>query len=353
MPLSEVSQVAFPHGERPAFGGGATPLRTVVSSTKEEIDMSHRFLVVLLVFGLFVAACGGGADAQDSTASTTPTTSGGAFPVTVDAANGAVTIDRRPERIVSISPTSTEDLFAIGAGSQVVAVDDRSDHPAGAPVTGLSGFDASAEAIASFDPDLVVLSFDPGDLIAGLETLGIPAILHPAATAISDVYTQIEQLGVATGNAAEAENVVTGMRTDIEGIVAALPDLAAAPVYYHELDPSYYTATSATFVGEIYGLLGMVNLADPADPDGSGYPQLSGEYVLDEDPDLIFLADTKCCGQTPETVAERPGWDELTAVTHGRVIPLDDDVASRWGPRIVELLGDIAAAVDEMAESST
>lgn len=315
--------------------------------------MSHRFPVVLLVFGLFVAACGGGADAQDSTASTTPTTSGGAFPVTVDAANGAVTIDRRPERIVSISPTSTEDLFAIGAGSQVVAVDDRSDHPAGAPVTGLSGFDASAEAIASFDPDLVVLSFDPGDLIAGLETLGIPAILHPAATAISDVYTQIEQLGVATGNAAEAENVVTGMRTDIEEIVAALPDLAAAPVYYHELDPSYYTATSATFVGEIYGLLGMVNLADPADPDGSGYPQLSGEYVLDEDPDLIFLADTKCCGQTPETVAERPGWDELTAVTHGRVIPLDDDVASRWGPRIVELLGDIAAAVDEMAESST
>ena len=315
--------------------------------------MSHRFPVVLLVFGLFVAACGGGADAQDSTASTTPTTSGGAFPVTVDAANGAVTIDRRPERIVSISPTSTEDLFAIGAGSQVVAVDDRSDHPAGAPVTGLSGFDASAEAIASFDPDLVVLSFDPGDLIAGLETLGIPAILHPAATAISDVYTQIEQLGVATGNAAEAENVVTGMRTDIEEIVAALPDLAAAPVYYHELDPSYYTATSATFVGEIYGLLGMVNLADPADPDGSGYPQLSGEYVLDEDPDVIFLADTKCCGQTPETVAERPGWDELTAVTHGRVIPLDDDVASRWGPRIVELLGDIAAAVDEMAESST
>ena len=315
--------------------------------------MSRRFLVALLVFGVFVAACGGGADALDTTSSSPPTTSGGAFPVTVEAANGSVTIESRPERIVSISPTSTEDLFAIGAGSQVVAVDDQSDHPADAPVTGLSGFDASAEAIASFDPDLVVLSFDPGDLVAGLETLGIPAILHPAAMTISDVYTQIEQLGVATGNAAEAESVVTGMRADIEQIIAALPDLAAAPVYYHELDPSYYTATSSTFVGEIYALLGMVNLADPADPDGSGYPQLSGEFILDEDPDLIFLADTKCCGQTPETVAERPGWDGLTAVTDGRVIPLDDDVASRWGPRIVELLGDIAAAVGEMAEPST
>ena len=315
--------------------------------------MSRKFLVALLVFGVFVAACGGGAESLDTTSASSPTTtSGGAFPVTVEAANGSVTIENRPERIVSISPTSTEDLFAIGAGPQVVAVDDQSDHPAGAPVTALSGFDASAEAIVSFDPDLVVLSFDPGDLIAGLETLGIPAILHPAAAKISDVYTQIEQLGVTTGNAAEAENVVTEMQTDIEQIIASLPDLAAAPVYYHELDPSYYTATSSTFVGEIYGLLGMVNLADPADPDGSGYPQLSGEFILDEDPDLIFLADTKCCGQTPETVAERPGWDGLTAVTDGRVIPLDDDVASRWGPRIVELLDDIAAAVGEMAESS-
>jgi iron complex transport system substrate-binding protein len=306
------------------------------------------------VFALFVAACGGDGDAPAETSTSAPaaTTEDGAFPVTIETGNGSVTIDSRPERIVSVSPTATEDLFAIGAGPQVVAVDDQSNHPADAPMTALSGFDASAEAIASFDPDLVVLSFDPGDIGAGLETLGIPTILQPAAVTISDVYTQIEQLGTATGNESEAATLVAGMKADIDAIVAGVPDLETAPVYYHELDPAYYSVTSSTFVGEIYGLLGMTSVADPADADGFGYPQLSGEFILDEDPDLIFLADTKCCGETPETLAARPGWDELSAVAEGNVVPLDDDVASRWGPRIVDLLADIAGAVTAMAEAN-
>ena len=316
--------------------------------------MSRTFLVVFLVFALFVAACGGDGDAPAETSTSAPaaTTEDGAFPVTIETGNGSVTIDSRPERIVSVSPTATEDLFAIGAGPQVVAVDDQSNHPADAPMTALSGFDASAEAIASFDPDLVVLSFDPGDIGAGLETLGIPTILQPAAVTISDVYTQIEQLGTATGNESEAATLVAGMKADIDAIVAGVPDLETAPVYYHELDPAYYSVTSSTFLGEIYGLLGMTSVADPADPDGFGYPQLSGEFILDEDPDLIFLADTKCCGETPETLAARPGWDELSAVAEGNVVPLDDDVASRWGPRIVDLLADIAGAVTAMAETN-
>jgi iron complex transport system substrate-binding protein len=330
------------------------PFRFSISSAKEEIDMSRTFLVVFLVFALFVAACGGDGDAPAETSTSAPaaTTEDGAFPVTIETGNGSVTIDSRPERIVSVSPTATEDLFAIGAGPQVVAVDDQSNHPADAPMTALSGFDASAEAIASFDPDLVVLSFDPGDIGAGLETLGIPTILQPAAVTISDVYTQIEQLGTATGNESEAATLVAGMKADIDAIVAGVPDLETAPVYYHELDPAYYSVTSSTFLGEIYGLLGMTSVADPADADGFGYPQLAGEFILDEDPDLIFLADTKCCGETPETLAARPGWDELSAVAEGNVVPLDDDVASRWGPRIVDLLADIAGAVTAMAEAN-
>jgi iron complex transport system substrate-binding protein len=330
------------------------PFRFLLSSTKEEIDMSRTFFVVFLVFALFGAACGGDGDALVETSISAPaaTTEAGEFPLTIETGNGSVTIESRPERIVSVSPTATEGLFAIGAGPQVVAVDDQSNHPADAPMTALSGFDASAEAIASFDPDLVVLSFDPGDIGAGLETLGIPTILQPAAVTISDVYTQIEQLGTATGNGSAAAAVVAGMKAEIDAIVADVPDLETAPVYYHELDPAYYSVTSSTFLGEIYGLLGMTSVADPADPDGFGYPQLSGEFILDEDPDLIFLADTKCCGETPETLAARPGWDELSAVAEGNVVPLDDDVASRWGPRIVDLLADIAGAVTAMAETN-
>ena len=103
--------------------------------------------------------------------------------------------------------------------------------------------------------------------------------------------------------------------------------------------------TSSTFIGQLYSMVGLENIADEAKGAAGGYPQLSAEYIIDADPDLIFLADTKCCGQSPATVADRPGWDRIEAVERGNVIPLDDDVASRWGPRIVEYLRRIGAAV--------
>ncbi len=130
--------------------------------------------------------------------------------------------------------------------------------------------------------------------------------------------------------------------------MASIPAFDDAPTFYHELDPTFYSVTSSTFIGEIYGLLGLVDIADAADPDGYGYPQLSAEYIIEQDPDFIFLADTKCCGQNAETVAARPGWDRLTAVEEGRIVELDDDVASRWGPRIVDLLATVAEAVKQL-----
>jgi len=281
-----------------------------------------------------------------TTTSTTAPDDG--FPVTIDAANGPVTIESRPERIVSISPTATEMLFAVGAGPQVVAVDKLSNYPTDAPVSDLDAFQANVEAISTYRPDLVVLSFDPGDVVAGLDAVGIPALLEPSATSIDDVSTQIEQLGAATGHLADAAELVARMQQDIDRIVADAPTFDTPPTYYHELDPTLYTVTSSTFIGEVYGLLGLENVADPADEAGSGYPQLSAEYLIEKDPDLIFLGDTKCCGQTAETVAARPGWDELTAVRDGHVVELDDDIASRWGPRIVDLLATIAEATRQL-----
>jgi iron complex transport system substrate-binding protein len=163
-----------------------------------------------------------------------------------------------------------------------------------------------------------------------------------------DIYVQIEQLGAATGHVAEAAELVANMQADIAEAVASVPTLETPLVFYHELDPTFYSVTSNTFIGQVYGLFGLRNVADTAEGT-SDYPQLSAEFLISQSPDLIFLADTKCCGETVETVAARPGWDAITAVADGGVIELDDDVASRWGPRVVELVQTIAASVNAVA----
>jgi len=328
--------------------------------------MPPRFLTTVAAIALVAAACGTSSataetpattgeatttsiEAATTTAPSTTTTSTlpdeGGFPVTVETSNGSVTIEAPPKHVVSLSPTSTEVLFAIGAGEQVVAVDNQSNYPAGAPVTELTGFDPNLEAIAGYGADLVILMYDPGEVQAGLEALGIPVILHPAAWTLDDAYAQIRQVGEATGHTDEAADLVDSMQTQIAATTEATE--AAGATYYHELSPDFYTATSATFIGSLYAMLGLENIADDADPDGYGYPQLSAEHILAEDPAFIFLADTLCCEQTIETVGERPGWSALSAVQGGSITELDDDVASRWGPRVVNLVETIAAALDE------
>ena len=306
--------------------------------------MSARRAALLVVAALLAASCGSG-DTPPSAGGTEPVETG-TFPVTIEAANGELTIEEEPTAIVSLSPTATEMLFAIGADDQVVAVDDQSDFPPGVPTTDLSGFEPNVEAIASYEPDLVVVSGSTPDLERSFEKLDIPMLLQPAAADLTDTYEQIEQLGEATGHTGEADDLGAEMRTDIESIVASLPTAAAGATYYHELDDTYFSVTSETFIGEVYSQLGLENIADAAKGAGSGYPQLSAEYIIEADPDLIFLADTVCCDQSLETVAARPGWDQIGAVRDGAVVELDDDVASRWGPRVVDFLEIVAAAVE-------
>jgi len=270
------------------------------------------------------------------------------FPVTVSADNGEVTIEQRPVRIVSLAPTLTEMLFAIRAGDQVVAVDELSTYPEEAPRTDLSGFEPNLEAVAALDPDLVVVSDDFNDIVSALTVVGIPVIHHPAAASLVDTYTQIEQLGAATGNPEAAAGLVASMASEIDDLSGSVEERAEPLTYYHELDGSLFTVTSATFIGEMYGLAGLENIADAAEGADTLYPQLSAEYIIESDPDLIFLADTQCCGESAETVAARPGWDQITAVTSGAVFALDDDIASRWGPRVVDLLETIVAATLEL-----
>jgi iron complex transport system substrate-binding protein len=266
------------------------------------------------------------------------------FPVTVDAANGHVTIAKRPARIVVLSPTATETVFAIGAGKQVIAVDDQSNYPSSAPRTKLSSYKPNAEAVARYKPDLVITSTSSNKLIPALGKLHIPVLLEPSATHVGGAYAQMTQIGAATGHANAARRLVARMRRDIAATVASTPKGRALSVY-HELSPDYYSATSKTFIGRVYSLFGLRNIADKAAKAGNQYPQLSGEYVLASNPDIVVLSDTKCCKQSLATVKQRPGWSALAAVQSGRVLPVNDDIASRWGPRIVDFVRIVARAV--------
>jgi iron complex transport system substrate-binding protein len=252
------------------------------------------------------------------------------------AAHRASSATRYPHRIISLSPTVTEDLFAIGAGKQVVAVDQDSNYPRRAPRTSLSGYTPNSEAIANYHPDLVLISYNPGNFAAQLRQLGIKVVDEPAANDLKQAYNEILRLGRFTGHTRGANAVVHSMQTRLAAIVRSVPGSRRHLRVYHELDPTYYSATSKTFIGSIYKLFGFRNIADAADTTGSGYPQLSGEYIVQQNPQIVVLADTRCCQQTAATVAARPGWSTIAAVTHHRVVGVDDDVASRWGPRIVQ-----------------
>jgi iron complex transport system substrate-binding protein len=302
-----------------------------------------------------LAGCSSAASssASGNTATTHSAASGAApsFPISLTAANGPVKINAKPGRIVSLSPTATEDLYAVGAGPQVVAVDDDSDYPASAPVTKLSGLTPNLEAIAKYKPALVIASQNSNGLVSGLGKLGVPVLIEPAAATLIDAYDQIVQIGQATGHAAQAVRLVATMKSEIAADVKQAGSAHKDLTYYWELsDNPYYSVTSSTFIGQIVGLFGLKDIADAANKasDG-GYPELSEEYIVTAKPAIIFLADNEAAdgGQSPAVVAARPGWSALPAVQDEEIVALNDDVASRWGPRLPQLVAQIAQAVEK------
>jgi ABC-type Fe3+-hydroxamate transport system substrate-binding protein len=299
-------------------------------------------LVALLLSPLLaLAACGGSSSSAGGDSGGSGASDAG-FPVTVTGDNGELTVDAQPEAIVSLSATATEMLFAIGAGPQVEAVDNTSNHPEDAPVTDLSAFTPNAEAIAGYSPDLVVLSDDMNGVVDALGALDIPVLQLTAAQTLDDSYEQLETLGAATGHADDAAKVVTEMQDRIEAAVDSVGDSGEGLRVYHELDPTFYSAASSTFIGSVYELFGLENIADGAEGASGGYPQLSAEYVVGQAPDLVVLADTICCEQSAETLAQRPAFDTLPAVQEGRVLEASDDIASRWGPRVADFAESVA-----------
>jgi iron complex transport system substrate-binding protein len=306
-------------------------------------------VAVAIVFAIAIA-CAACSSSPASPASSAANATSAEFPATITSFAGKVHVPTRPVSIISLSPTATEMLYAIGAGGQVKAVDNDSDYPSRAPMTRLSGYEPNAEAIVAYKPDLVVISNDIDGIAAKLQALSVPVLDLPAAANLSQEYTEFDQLGQATGHLSQAKQEVTKIKSGISRIVASEPRHTAPLTYYYEVSTSpYYSVTSSTFIGGVLSLLGLKSVADAATGAAAsgGYPSLSAEFILKSNPDYIILSDTGATGggQDAATVAGRPGWSVLTAVKDKHIILVNADIASRWGPRIVDLLQDVATAL--------
>ena len=304
-------------------------------------------LIAVATTTMLLAGCGD----DNKAAGTTPQVTAAVTTQASVEPQASTTSTLPPARIVSLSPTATEMLYAIGADGPLVAVDDQSNYPPQVldKPHDLSGYQPNVEAIAAIKPDLVLIGDDSSGLSKQLQALGLTTWVGPAATSFDDVYTQIEQLGALTGHVGEAAELVSQMQTEISAAVAAAPKPSTPMTYYHELDNTYYSITENTFIGQVYALFGLQSIADTQEV-SSDYPQLSAESIITADPDFIFLADGGF-GESPATVAARPGWANLKAVTAGNVVVVDADISSRWGPRIVDYIKNIASVVSKTMAS--
>lgn len=263
-----------------------------------------------------------------------------------------------PQCIVSLSPSATETLYAIGAGAQVQAVDQDSNYPARAkrlatrhPINALSpsvesllGICAVTATHPSSKPDLVVISYNANSIQQDLSAQGVKVVMQDAPTTVSGALDQIRQLGALTGHVARADALANAMQRRIAADIASVPahPTKRVSVYYEIEANPYYSLTSTTFVGTLLKSLGLVNIADAdATTADAGYPQLNAEYIASANPTLIFLAGDA----TVASVATRPGFSRVSAVVHHNVIGLSADIASRWGPRLTVLMDQIASSV--------
>ena len=251
-----------------------------------------------------------------------------------------------PKRIISLSPSATEILYAIGAGNQVIAVDDLSNYPSKAPITKLSAFSPNVEALLNYKPDLIILNADATKALevkAALEKLKIKVFFERAPLDLKEAYLEITALGRTTGKISGAQNVISNMKSKISAAIKK-GKTSKKITFFHELDNTLYSATSDTFIGKVYKDVNLINVADQAaTADSAGYPQLQSEYVIKSNPKIIFLADAQY-GESLETLTKRAGWNGIAAIKNKNVVALPEDIPSRWGPRLVDFYEFIASS---------
>jgi iron complex transport system substrate-binding protein len=304
--------------------------------------MNKRNMLILVstLVLLLAVACGGG----EPTSTLGPTATPDVYStITVTDSRGVdVVFNQVPQRIVSLSPAHTEILYALGLGDRVVGTDSYSDYPLEAkekPRVG-DAFTLNLEALAALEPDLVYTTFEGP--VADVERLDIKVLYLFAASNLQAVLDNIELLGRITDREAQAVALVAEMEARINAVVDKLAAVDQGPRLFYELDPLLFTVGPDTFIGNMLEILKVQNVAEGAD---SPYPQLNAEVIVEKDPEVIVLGDSKeylATGITVADVRARPGWSGITAVVGGQVYSFDDSLVSRPGPRIVDGIEQLA-----------
>ncbi|NNJ11827.1 cobalamin-binding protein [Chloroflexales bacterium ZM16-3] len=266
-----------------------------------------------------------------------------------DALGRQVSLPATAQRIVSLAPSATEILFAVGAGPQVVGDTSYCNYPPEADalpeIGGFSAKTISIESIVALSPDLVIGGSTAQASVAdALEAVGIPTLIFDPTT-FEDVYSNIQQVGYVTGHAQDAAAVVSSMQDRIAAVqakVAGIPTDQRPSVFYEVFDEPLMSAGPGTFIGQMIGMAGATSIfADATE----AYPQVSAEAVVDRDPAVIVGPSSHGDKLTPDQVSARPGWANISAVRAGRIYLIDGDMASRPGPRLADVLDALVAAL--------
>ncbi|MGE3960367.1 MAG: ABC transporter substrate-binding protein [Dehalococcoidia bacterium] len=273
------------------------------------------------------------ATAATATATATVTT----IEVT-DSSGETIVLEAPAVRIVSHSPAATEILFAIGAGDAVVAADEFSNYPPEAEsLPKVTYSTPDPEQDLGFDPDLVIFAGRQESSLAHFRELELRVFYLEEPSNLEGVFENIRTLGVLTGREAEAESVVAEMQATLDEVAAAIADVEEGPVVFYELTEDLYTVSPNSFIGAALSFVKARNVAEGVDGD---FPQLTSEAIVEANPDVILMADADFVD--PASVPERAGWSAITAVTEGQIHPVDGDIMSRPGPRIVDGIADLA-----------
>ena len=316
--------------------------------------MLRKFFVLTLLIAL-LAACAPQATATVAPAATdAPATQAAtAVPATeaagitlTDGLGREVKLEGPAQRIVSLAPSITEFLFAVGAGSQTVGRDDASNFPEAAlnvASIGTTYGDLNTEAIVALTPDLVIAAqANTPEQVKSLEDLGITVYYLKDPVTFAELFTQVELFGQLTGHEEEANALADSLSARVDAVTAAVANVTEKPKVFYEIDGTDaskpWTTGPGTFIDTMINMAGGVNVGGVL---SAPYAQISAEEIVSQNPDIIVLGDA-AFGVTSESVAARAGWGEITAVKDGSIFPFDDSLASRPGPRLVDGLEQLA-----------
>ncbi len=297
----------------------------------------NKILTLLIAITVFLSAC----------APATPTAAPTPQPITLsDGMGGEISLAQPAQHIVSLAPSNTEILFAIGAGSQVAAREDFSNFPEEAqalPSVGGNMGEYNLEQIVSLKPDLVLASpLTAPEALKGMQDLGLTVLVVPNPTTLAEMYANLELVGKAAGRGDEVKELVAELQAREKKALEVVAKASAKPLVFYELDATEpakpWTSGPGTFIDLLIGLAGAQNLGSSLE---GAWAQVSQEELIVQNPDVILLGDALYGGVTPESVAQRPGWDAIKAVKENKVFAFNDDLVSRPGPRLVDGLVEL------------